>query len=142
MTQIKGHGLVCKGCGEGTQRHPLRIEERGNNLYFGSCTNPNHSTGYWLEWRYMIDINAWKLKEVSVNKHPKPRTQSMKSFEKAQFEKLQIPYWKIMGQKAKAKDIEYEKMLKWKGMSYGDAVLERSLKGQYQSALPQWEKSK
>jgi hypothetical protein len=36
------------------------------------------------------------------------------------FDSLQVPFWKLMGQKAKPKDIKLEKMLKWKGMTYGD----------------------
>ncbi len=112
----------------------FRIQKISNdNLYWLICYRNDTSRMYveYVEGRY---------RQVSVNKHPEPRTRPMKSVEKSQFDKLQIPYWKLMGQKAKEKDIQYEKMLKSKGMTYGDAVLERSRHGQHQSSLPQFEK--
>lgn len=44
------------------------------------------------------------------------------------FNELQIPFWKLMGQKPKPKDIAYEKYLKSKNMTYGDAVRLRNLR--------------
>ncbi|MCR4290489.1 MAG: hypothetical protein NUV86_09555 [Candidatus Scalindua sp.] len=58
----------------------------------------------------------------------------------AQFNKYQIPFWKLMGQKPKPKDIAYEKYLKHRGMTYGDAVRERNRNAQNPSAAPKLEK--
>ena len=53
------------------------------------------------------------------------------------FNSLHVPFWKLMGQKPKPKDIAYEKMLKSKGMTYGDAVRERDyLRAKNESAFP------
>jgi len=58
----------------------------------------------------------------------------MSSYDKQSFDKLQVPFWKLMGQRPKAKDIAYERYLKLKGMTYGDAVLERNMNGSASSA--------
>lgn len=47
-----------------------------------------------------------------------------------------------MGQKPKPKDIAYEKYLKSRNMTYGDAVRERNMNGPYQSAAQKFEKSR
>lgn len=53
------------------------------------------------------------------------------------FNQLQTPFWKLMGQPPKPKDIAYEKELKRRGMTYGDAVRERDYyRAREQSALP------
>jgi len=56
------------------------------------------------------------------------------------FNELQTPFWKLMGQKPKPKDIAYEKYLKSKNMTYGDAVRERNMKGEYGSAADAFNK--
>lgn len=110
----------------------FNIEKWSKNLYLLKCANVNVSASYWVEYR-----PNGRFRRVSVNKHPQPRTiPGMKSYDKQQYDKLQIPFWKLMGQKPKEKDIIYEKQLKSRGMTYGDAVLERSLQGeQHQSGL-------
>ena len=60
----------------------------------------------------------------------------------ALFNKYQIPFWKLMGQKPKPKDIAYEKYLKSRNMTYGDAVRERNMNGPYQSVAQKFEKSR
>lgn len=50
------------------------------------------------------------------------------------FNELQTPFWKLMGQKPKPKDIAYEKYLKSKNMTYGDVVRERNRKASEPSA--------
>lgn len=62
--------------------------------------------------------------------------------DKTRWEQMQTPFWKLMGQKPKPKDIAYEKYLKSRNMTYGDAVLERNYKGPYQSAMSKFEKSR
>lgn len=58
------------------------------------------------------------------------------------FNELQTPFWKLMGQKPKPKDLAYEKYLKSRGMTYGDAVLERSYKyGREKNAYEQFKKA-
>ena len=54
------------------------------------------------------------------------------------FNELQTPFWKIMGQKPKPKDIAYEKYLKSKNMTYGDAVRERNFNATHKSAYEQF----
>jgi len=44
------------------------------------------------------------------------------------FDSLHVPYWRLMGQAPKPKDIAYEKYLKSRNMTYGDAVRERDYK--------------
>ena len=60
----------------------------------------------------------------------------------AQFDKYQVPFWKLMGQKPKPKDIAYEKYLKYRGMTYGDAVRERNLHASEPSVYSKFEKSR
>lgn len=56
------------------------------------------------------------------------------------FNATQIPFWKLMGQKPKPKDIAYEKYLKSRNMTYGDAVRERDYHHAHeQSALPKFQ---
>ncbi len=81
-----------------------------------------------------------KYKQVAVQA-PKP-VQRMSSYDQQQFDKLQTPFWRMMGQQAKAKDIAYEKYLKRRNMTYGDAVLERDyLEGANKSAIGQVQKA-
>jgi len=57
--------------------------------------------------------------------------------EKQIFNDLQIPFWRLMGQKPKPKDIAYEKYLKSHNMTYGDAVRKRDYRrAKEQSVLP------
>lgn len=61
--------------------------------------------------------------------------------EKALFDKLQIPFWKLMGLKPKQREIELEKKLKKRNMTYGDYRRERDYYlARQPSALPQFEK--
>ena len=56
------------------------------------------------------------------------------------FDKLQTPFWKLMGQKPKERDAKLEKFLKRKGWSYGDWRRHRDYQeGRFQSAYPKWE---
>lgn len=57
------------------------------------------------------------------------------------FNELQTPFWKLMGQKPKPKDIAYEKYLKSRNMTYGDAVRERNLKANNPSAYESFSKT-
>lgn len=99
------------------------------------CINPNVSSSRWVE------VKNQKLRQVAVERpREKPK---MSSYDQQEFNKLQVPFWKLMGQKPKEKDIQYEKQLKRRGMSYGDAVLERDYyQANEKSALPQLYKSK
>lgn len=62
--------------------------------------------------------------------------------DKERFDDLQIPFWRLMGQKPKPKDIAYEKYLKSRGMTYGDAVRERNVNAPYKSAYEQFDKTR
>lgn len=110
------------------------IERVGQqNLFLLKCLNPNVVSSFYVEYK------PWgRFRRVSVT-YPKPRNK-MSSYAKQQFEKLQTPFWKLMGQKAKPKDIAYEKYLKARGMTYGDAVLERNLHADNPSAYSQFMK--
>jgi len=110
------------------------VEKYGRNLYLLSCASPDTSAGYWVELN-----KRGRFSRVSV-KEPQKRQESIKN--KSEFDKLQIPFWKLMGQKPKARDIVYEKYLKSRGMTYGDAVIERSLNGEYTSAYEQFNKAR
>ena len=57
------------------------------------------------------------------------------------FNDLQTPFWKLMGQKPKPKDIVYEKYLKSKNMTYGDAVRQRNLNAMHASAYDKFKKT-
>lgn len=46
--------------------------------------------------------------------------------DKAVIDSLHIPFWQLMGQKAKPHEIAYEKYLKSKNMTYGEAYLKRN----------------
>lgn len=75
----------------------------------------------------------------------KPQCSCQQSISKGEhritFDDLQIPFWRLMGQKPKPKDIAYEKYLKSRGMTYGDAVRERDYyQARNPSALKQWQK--
>jgi hypothetical protein len=62
--------------------------------------------------------------------------------QKELFDKLQTPFWKMMGAKPKEHDKQLERYLRWKGMSYGDWRRYRDYKSKasYQSVLPEFEK--
>lgn len=56
--------------------------------------------------------------------------------DKQKFDELQIPFWKILGLKPKEKEVQLEKYLKYRGMSYGDYRRERDYKeGKFQSGM-------
>jgi len=61
--------------------------------------------------------------------------------DKEVFDSLQIPFWRLMGQKPKPKDIAYEKYLRSRGMTYGDAVRERNYQARNPSAYEQFNKT-
>ena len=107
------------------------LVEPWGDVYLLKCLNKNTSAAQWVEMK-----KDGRFTPIPVE-YPKPRTE-MSSRAQTEFNKLQTPYWRMMGQKAKAKDIAYEKALKWRGMTYGDAVMERSLGAENQSALPEW----
>ncbi len=46
--------------------------------------------------------------------------------DKSVIDSLHVPFWQLMGQKAKPHEIAYEKYLKSKNMTYGDAYLQRN----------------
>lgn len=59
----------------------------------------------------------------------------------ALFNKLQTPFWKMMGLKPKPREVQLDKWLKHKGMTYGEYRLMRDRReGKFQSALPTFEK--
>ena len=62
--------------------------------------------------------------------------------EKEVYDSLQVPFWKMMGQKAKPRDIVYEKYLKSKNMTYGDAVKERNSHGTEKSGFDEFNKTR
>jgi len=57
------------------------------------------------------------------------------------FDDIQTPFWKIMGQKPKPKDIRYEKYLKDHNMTYGDAVKLRNINATQKSSYEQFKKT-
>ena len=131
MTIINNHGLKCRYCTDSA----LEIEQWSKNLYLGKCTSPFHSYGVWLTIRWIPNY-GWRWRETQVHTPRTPTRMSLR--EKTQFDKLQIPYWRMMGQKAKAKDVAYEKALNHRGWSYGDAVLARSQNAENPSAYNQF----
>ena len=61
--------------------------------------------------------------------------------DKKLFDELSIPFWKMMGQKPKPKDVQLERYLKHRGMSYGDMRRERDARlAKHPSAIKQFEK--
>ena len=63
--------------------------------------------------------------------------------DKELFDSTQIPFWRLIGTPPKPQDLAYEKQLKARGMTYGDAVRERDYyRAKYPSALPDFEKSR
>jgi hypothetical protein len=69
--------------------------------------------------------------------------QKLSKSDKELFDSLQVPFWKLMGLPPKEKDIQYEKFLKHRGMTYGDAVRERDYyRARNESALKEFEKSR
>lgn len=61
--------------------------------------------------------------------------------DKTRFDELQIPFWKLMGQKPKPKDIALERYLKHRNMSYGDWRRERDYRyAKNPSGLSDWQK--
>jgi hypothetical protein len=109
------------------------IQESGD-LYLLKCLNPNVSAAMYVEQK-----KDGKFSPVAT-KRPKERVH-MSLYDQSKFNKLQTPFWKMMGQKAKPHEIAYEKELKRRGMTYGDAVMQRSIAGGNQSALPEWQKA-
>ena len=109
------------------------IEPWGENLYHLSCNNKDTCTSMWVELN-----RRGRFQQVSVHA-PQSRPHIKSSSE---FDKLQIPFWKLMGQKAKPSDIAYEKYLNRRGMTYGDAVLERSLYGTEKSGFEAFNKTR
>lgn len=56
------------------------------------------------------------------------------------YEKLQTPFWKMMGLKPKPKELALDKWLAWRGMTYGDWRKERDqLKAHNPGAVNQFE---
>lgn len=108
-------------------------EKWRENLWLLKCANPKIVSSFWAERKPNGKFNFVEIKRENYSK--------MSSYQKQEFEKLQIPFWKLMGQKPKEKDIAYEKALKWKGMTYGDAVLARNAQGEESSAMPQVEEA-
>ena len=89
-----------------------QIERWGNrNLYLLKCLNKQTSSSMWVE------LNTCnRFQQVSVHK-PKEKVR-MSSYNKSEFEKLQTPFWKMMGLKAKPNEIAYERYLNSKNMTY------------------------
>lgn len=56
------------------------------------------------------------------------------------FDELQTPFWKLLGLKPKPKDLELERYLKHRGMSYGDWRRERDYGAKHPSAMPEFER--
>lgn len=114
------------------------IEQIGKaNLYYLSCASPNTSAGFYVE-----QTNTNRYRKV-VTYIPQKKTREMTAFQKKEFDKLQVPFWKLMGQKAKTKDVMYEKYLKSKNMTYGDAVLERDYqRGKHKNAYESFQKTR
>lgn len=61
----------------------------------------------------------------------------MSSYDKQQYDKLQTPFWRLMGQKAKPHEIERERRMKWANKTYGDLALERSARGEVRRGVDQ-----
>lgn len=61
---------------------------------------------------------------------------------KKAWEHINTPYWKLMGLKPKPKDIAYERYLKSKNMTYGDAALARARHAQNPSAIGEFQKTR
>lgn len=61
--------------------------------------------------------------------------------DKELYDKLQTPFWKVLGLKPKPHELELEKRLKWKNMSYGDYRRNQEAgKAQNPSAIKDFEK--
>ena len=135
MTIVKNHGLKCKSC---DLRYDLEIEQWSNNLYLGKCTNPLHSMGVWLTIKW-IPGYGWRWRQTQVHTPRTPQRMSLR--EKTQYDKLQVPFWRMMGQKAKPRDVAYEKALNHKGWSYGDAALARNQNAENPSGYNQFKQA-
>ena len=70
-----------------------------------------------------------EIKRIDVSDHEK-------------FNRLQVPFWKLMGLPPKPKDIAYEKYLKQRNMTYGDAVRERNARATERSSYENFRKSR
>lgn len=104
------------------------IEKWNTNLYLLKCLNPKTAASMWVQQK-----KNGRFAQVKVVK-PQEK-QKISSYNKQEFDKIQIPFWKMMGQKPNAQDEAYEKYLKWKGMSYGEAVFLRNQGGSGGAAL-------
>ncbi len=56
------------------------------------------------------------------------------------FEELQTPFWKMIGAKPKPEEVELDRYLKHRGMSYGDWRRERDYGATHPSAFPEFER--
>lgn len=89
-----------------------------NNLYYLSCLSKNTSSGFYVELN-----RRGRFSRVEVE-DPRAKTKIPLTDRKL-FDRLQTPFWKLMGQKAKPQDIQLERFLRWKGWNYGDYRLAR-----------------
>ncbi len=111
----------------GPRYGPLNMNLRCDNCQ--SKSKGRYST-FWLENKLVTLCHECR--------YGQPR--NIKSPNKI-FDELQTPFWKLMGQKPKPKDIALDKYLHSRGMSYGDWRREREAGlAKNPSALNQFEK--
>lgn len=110
------------------------VEQVGKgNLYLLTCASPNTSAGFHVELNRRGRFSRVALKERSTTR--------MSLHQKSLYDKLQIPFWRMMGQKAKPHEAAMEKEMKRRGWTYGDLRLERdhAAGASEQSAMSQFE---
>ena len=94
-----------------------RYEPFYMTIYCDNChkTNKGHYSSFWLDGKIVTLCNDCRF-------GPRPA----KSPDKA-FDDLQTPFWKMMGQKPKPKDVALEQYLHRRGMTYGEWRREREV---------------
>ena len=129
-TKIYRHCPFCGG-----DNFSIETVSKQNNLYLLSCNNPNIASSMYVQLN-----KRGRYSQVNVQS-PKP-VQRQSAFINNTMDKLQTPFWKLMGQKAKPQDIAYEKYLKSRNMTYGDAWRERNANAQEKSSYEQFSKTR
>ena len=108
----------CPFCKDGSFK--IELWNKYQDIWLLKCTNAFTSASMWVTRN-----EGGRFQQIAVHYPKKDKRQMMPSYQKQEFDKLQIPFWKMMGLKPKPQEIAYEKMLKRRNMTYGDAVLER-----------------
>lgn len=107
------------------------VDDIGENLYLVKCSSINTVASFYAELN-----KRGRFQQVNVGPPKERNDKHLSSYARQEFNKLQTPFWKLMGQKPKEKDIMYDKFLKDKGWTYGDAVLQRNAYGDSPTVAP------